>query len=243
MERCLHPPPADVTPFWKVRVSQGVAVHEGDAKYLAGAAVSHGRRGRKTTVKCRTRGRTARPTARGPTAAAQLRVPLRARTGPPRRPGRRHGRAPPRPRIVAPAKSAPHPHLPSASSSGSPPRASTGPHPPCPSWSSSAAWSRPPRHPRRLGAVEISDGRAYLSGLYYGGKDTASTVVIETASGTVHGKLLEFRQARMGCLVRHHRCHPDGGPLPPSSPTSPSATPRARSTPSSRHDDPSVGPL
>ncbi|WP_063766856.1 hypothetical protein [Streptomyces sp. NRRL S-813] len=39
---------------------------------------------------------------------------------------------------------------------------------------------------------EITDGRAYLSGLYYGGKGVASGVEIETAAGTVHGKLIEL---------------------------------------------------
>lgn len=39
---------------------------------------------------------------------------------------------------------------------------------------------------------EIMDGRAYLSGLYYGGTGTASTVEIKTEAGTVHGKLIEL---------------------------------------------------
>ncbi|MFJ8793042.1 hypothetical protein [Streptomyces sp. NPDC102462] len=39
---------------------------------------------------------------------------------------------------------------------------------------------------------ESSDGRAYLSGLYYGGKGTASGVDIETEGGTVRGKLIEL---------------------------------------------------
>ncbi|MEU0599787.1 hypothetical protein ABZ484_16295 [Streptomyces sp. NPDC006393] len=39
---------------------------------------------------------------------------------------------------------------------------------------------------------EITDGRAYLSGLYYGGKGVASGVEIETTAGTVHGKLIEL---------------------------------------------------
>ncbi|MFJ9659677.1 hypothetical protein ACIRPR_17165 [Streptomyces griseoflavus] len=39
---------------------------------------------------------------------------------------------------------------------------------------------------------EASDGHTYLSGLYYGGTGTASTVEVETASGTVHGKLIEL---------------------------------------------------
>ncbi|MER7738649.1 hypothetical protein ABTX34_10040 [Streptomyces sp. NPDC096538] len=34
--------------------------------------------------------------------------------------------------------------------------------------------------------------RVYLSGLYYGGKGTASTVEIETVAGTVRGKLIEL---------------------------------------------------
>ncbi|MFI8204674.1 hypothetical protein [Streptomyces sp. NPDC085937] len=34
--------------------------------------------------------------------------------------------------------------------------------------------------------------RVYLSGLYYGGKGTASTVEIETEAGTVRGKLIEL---------------------------------------------------
>ncbi|MFE0384598.1 hypothetical protein ACFW1F_10995 [Streptomyces bungoensis] len=40
--------------------------------------------------------------------------------------------------------------------------------------------------------AEITDGRAYLSGLYYGGKGVASGVDVETAAGTVHGKLIEL---------------------------------------------------
>lgn len=36
------------------------------------------------------------------------------------------------------------------------------------------------------------DGHYFLSGLYYGGKGTASTVTVETTSGTVQGKLLEL---------------------------------------------------
>ncbi len=40
--------------------------------------------------------------------------------------------------------------------------------------------------------METSDGHAYLSGLYYGGRGTASTVEIETASGTVHGRLVQL---------------------------------------------------
>ncbi|MGW2898461.1 hypothetical protein ACWDAO_28650 [Streptomyces sp. NPDC001212] len=39
---------------------------------------------------------------------------------------------------------------------------------------------------------EITDDNAYFSGLYYGGKGTASRVEIETADGTVHGKLIEL---------------------------------------------------
>ncbi|CAM5729806.1 hypothetical protein SALBM217S_10100 [Streptomyces griseoloalbus] len=34
--------------------------------------------------------------------------------------------------------------------------------------------------------------RVYLSGLYYGGKGTASVVELETAAGPVRGKLLEL---------------------------------------------------
>ncbi|WP_431986812.1 hypothetical protein [Streptomyces griseoflavus] len=61
---------------------------------------------------------------------------------------------------------------------------------------------------------EISDGRAYLSGLYYGGKGTASTVVIETASGTVHGKLLELPgKPGWGAWYATTDVRPDGGPL------------------------------
>ncbi|MGQ4384707.1 hypothetical protein [Streptomyces sp. SAS_270] len=37
---------------------------------------------------------------------------------------------------------------------------------------------------------ESTGGRYTLSGLYYGGKGTASRVEIETGAGTVHGKLL-----------------------------------------------------
>ncbi|MFF4347311.1 hypothetical protein [Streptomyces sp. NPDC001530] len=40
--------------------------------------------------------------------------------------------------------------------------------------------------------TEGVDGRYFLSGLYYGGKGTASRVDVETAAGTVHGKLLEL---------------------------------------------------
>ncbi|MEU6519597.1 hypothetical protein [Streptomyces sp. NPDC046978] len=39
---------------------------------------------------------------------------------------------------------------------------------------------------------EITDSRAYLSGLYYGGKSTPSTVEIHTQAGTTHGKLIEL---------------------------------------------------
>ncbi|MEV7687075.1 hypothetical protein ACFW1F_11005 [Streptomyces bungoensis] len=39
---------------------------------------------------------------------------------------------------------------------------------------------------------EITRSRAYLSGLYYGGKGVASGVDVETAAGTVHGKLIEL---------------------------------------------------
>ncbi|MGW4608941.1 hypothetical protein ACWENS_37700 [Streptomyces sp. NPDC004532] len=39
---------------------------------------------------------------------------------------------------------------------------------------------------------EITDGRAYLCGLYYGGRGTASAVEIQTQAGTVHGKLVEL---------------------------------------------------
>ncbi|MFE7232197.1 hypothetical protein ACWCRF_09045 [Streptomyces sp. NPDC002405] len=39
---------------------------------------------------------------------------------------------------------------------------------------------------------EIMDDSAYFSGLYYGGKGTASSVEVETADGTVHGKLIEL---------------------------------------------------
>ncbi|MGD1219158.1 hypothetical protein AB9Q10_12055 [Streptomyces krungchingensis] len=37
-----------------------------------------------------------------------------------------------------------------------------------------------------------AEGRYFLSGLYYGGKGTASRVTVETKAGTVHGKLLEL---------------------------------------------------
>ncbi|MGW4727940.1 hypothetical protein ACWEQC_01835 [Streptomyces shenzhenensis] len=40
--------------------------------------------------------------------------------------------------------------------------------------------------------AEITEERAYLSGLYYGGKGTASSVEVETAAGTVRGKLIEL---------------------------------------------------
>ncbi len=36
------------------------------------------------------------------------------------------------------------------------------------------------------------EGRYYLSGLYYGGKGTASRVAVRTSTGTVHGKLIEL---------------------------------------------------
>ncbi|MFI9602785.1 hypothetical protein ACIHCX_23555 [Streptomyces sp. NPDC052043] len=39
---------------------------------------------------------------------------------------------------------------------------------------------------------ESEDGRGYLSGLYYGGKGTASSVEVDTADGTVRGKLIEL---------------------------------------------------
>ncbi|MFF6781119.1 hypothetical protein [Streptomyces sp. NPDC012510] len=36
------------------------------------------------------------------------------------------------------------------------------------------------------------EGRYYLSGLYYGGKGTASRVEVSTSTGKVHGKLMEL---------------------------------------------------
>ncbi|MFF9124424.1 hypothetical protein ACF09J_14150 [Streptomyces sp. NPDC014889] len=39
---------------------------------------------------------------------------------------------------------------------------------------------------------EITADRAYFSGLYYGGKGTASVVEVETAHGTVRGGLIEL---------------------------------------------------
>ncbi|MFE7766231.1 hypothetical protein [Streptomyces sp. NPDC057438] len=36
------------------------------------------------------------------------------------------------------------------------------------------------------------EGRYYLSGLYYGGKGTASRVTVRTSTGPVHGKLIEL---------------------------------------------------
>ncbi|MFD4973810.1 hypothetical protein [Streptomyces sp. NPDC058424] len=39
---------------------------------------------------------------------------------------------------------------------------------------------------------ESGDGRIYLSGVYYGGKGTASSVEVETVAGTVWGKLVEL---------------------------------------------------
>ncbi|CAL9487898.1 hypothetical protein [Streptomyces althioticus] len=39
---------------------------------------------------------------------------------------------------------------------------------------------------------EGTPDRVHLSGLYYGGKGTASTVELRTAAGTVHGKLIEL---------------------------------------------------
>ncbi|WP_369247902.1 hypothetical protein [Streptomyces sp. R41] len=40
--------------------------------------------------------------------------------------------------------------------------------------------------------TEGVDGHYFLSGLYYGGKGTASRVTVGTRSGAVHGKLLEL---------------------------------------------------
>ncbi|MFJ4734617.1 hypothetical protein ACIP6V_20465 [Streptomyces sp. NPDC088770] len=40
--------------------------------------------------------------------------------------------------------------------------------------------------------AEGTDSHVYLSGVYYGGKGTASSVEIATADGTVHGKLIEL---------------------------------------------------
>ncbi|GHJ40709.1 hypothetical protein [Streptomyces sp. TS71-3] len=40
--------------------------------------------------------------------------------------------------------------------------------------------------------AETTSGRSYLSGLYYGGKGTASRVVVTTKAGTVQGGLLEL---------------------------------------------------
>jgi hypothetical protein len=37
-----------------------------------------------------------------------------------------------------------------------------------------------------------ADGRYYLSGVYYGGRGTASHVVVETEAGPVRGKLIEL---------------------------------------------------
>ncbi|KEG41031.1 hypothetical protein AB0D90_19925 [Streptomyces althioticus] len=39
---------------------------------------------------------------------------------------------------------------------------------------------------------EGTPDRVHLSGLYYGGKGTASTVELRTAAGTLHGKLIEL---------------------------------------------------
>ncbi|QYX78727.1 hypothetical protein K1J60_21300 [Streptomyces akebiae] len=36
------------------------------------------------------------------------------------------------------------------------------------------------------------EGRYYLSGVYYGGKGTASRVAVRTSTGTVHGQLIEL---------------------------------------------------
>ncbi|MFD9131219.1 hypothetical protein ACFVZA_02060 [Streptomyces bottropensis] len=36
------------------------------------------------------------------------------------------------------------------------------------------------------------EGHYYLSGIYYGGKGTASRVAVRTSTGTVHGKLIEL---------------------------------------------------
>ncbi|CAL9474009.1 hypothetical protein [Streptomyces sp. enrichment culture] len=61
---------------------------------------------------------------------------------------------------------------------------------------------------------EISDGRAYLSGLYYGGEGTASTVEIETPSGTVRGKLIELSgDPGWGVWYATADVAPDAGPL------------------------------
>ncbi|GAA3837180.1 hypothetical protein ACFS5L_33310 [Streptomyces phyllanthi] len=43
-----------------------------------------------------------------------------------------------------------------------------------------------------LQAEGSEDGHYYLSGLYYGGRGTASYVVVETKAGPVRGKLLEL---------------------------------------------------
>lgn len=40
--------------------------------------------------------------------------------------------------------------------------------------------------------AESDNGHVVLSGLYYGGKGTASRVTVETSAGTVRGKLLEL---------------------------------------------------
>ncbi|MEU3794634.1 hypothetical protein [Streptomyces fructofermentans] len=40
--------------------------------------------------------------------------------------------------------------------------------------------------------VEPSDDRVLLSGVYYGGRGTASSVTVRTTAGTLHGRLLEL---------------------------------------------------
>ncbi|MFJ8793044.1 hypothetical protein [Streptomyces sp. NPDC102462] len=61
---------------------------------------------------------------------------------------------------------------------------------------------------------ELTDSRAYLSGLYYGGKGTASSVEIETEAGTVRGKLIEL-PGRPGWGVWYATAHikPGSGSL------------------------------
>ncbi|MGW4608943.1 hypothetical protein ACWENS_37710 [Streptomyces sp. NPDC004532] len=61
---------------------------------------------------------------------------------------------------------------------------------------------------------ETTENRAYLSGLYYGGKGTASAVEIQTQAGTVHGRLIEL-PGRPGWGVWYATTHlePGGDPV------------------------------
>lgn len=76
------------------------------------------------------------------------------------------------------------------------------------------------------------DGHYYLSGLYYGGKGTASRVEVATSTGKVRGKLIELA-GKPGWGVWYAIADlPPGDDGGTSSAMSPSTTPRAASTPS-----------